>query len=112
MDMKEKIKMNAPDNGNGRVEIIGLDSVLFETVSMENKLCQWDRFAEHVILSCAMPEVPRVTLHNDFMDDTLMPQAFDMLDNILVRYRKMTAWFRANKIDINDVIGENEKFKS
>ena len=110
--MKEKIKMNAPEKEQGAVEIVGLDSIVFEAVSMENKLCQWDRFAEQVILSCAMPEVPRVTLHNDFMDDTLMPQALDMLDTLLVRYRKMTAWFRANKIDIDDVVGDKGKVKS
>ena len=111
--MKEKIKMSAPEKDNGKVEIIGLDNIMFEMVSMENQLGQWDRFAEHVVLSCAMPEVPRVTLHNDFMDDTLMPQALDMLDNVLVRYRKMTAWFRANKIDINDIVGDNDdKVKS
>jgi len=106
--MKDKIKMTSPEKDNGRVEITGLDNIMFEAVSMENKLCQWDRFAEQVILSCAMPEVPRVTLHNDFMDDTLMPQAFDMLDTLLVRYRKMTAWFRANKIDVNDIVGDKD----
>lgn len=107
--MKEKIKMNAPEHSNGRVEIIGLDNIMFEMVSMENQLGQWDRFAEQVVLSCAMPEVPRVTLHNELMENTLMPQALDMLDNILVRYRRMTSWMRKNGIDPESVAGEDKK---
>ena len=110
--MKDKIKMTAPEKEGGRVEIIGLDNIMFEAVSMENKLCQWDRFAEQVALACSMPEIPRFTLHNESMDDTMMPHALDLLDNLLVRYRKMTAWFRANNIDINDVVGGNDKVKS
>lgn len=77
----------------------------------ENMLCKYERFAEHVILSCAMPEIPRYTIHDESIDGTQMPQAIEMLDRILVRYRRMTKWMRQNGIDPEAVAGSSDDDK-
>ncbi len=94
------------------IEITGLDEIFAQALDAENMLCKYERFAEHVILSCAMPEIPRYTIHDETLDGTPMPQAFEILDKLLVRYRRMTAWMRTNGIDPESVVGESGKNKS
>lgn len=94
------------------VEITGLDEIFSQALDAENMLCKYERFAEHVILSCAMPEIPRYTIHDETLDGTPMPQAFEILDKLLVRYRRITAWMRTNGIDPESVVGESGKNKS
>ena len=94
------------------VEITGLDEIFAQALDAENMLCKYERFAEHVILSCAMPEIPRYTIHDENIDGTPMPQAFEILDKLLVRYRRITAWMRTNGIDPESVVGESGRNKS
>ena len=91
-----------------RIEIDGLDEIFATALDQENMLCKYERFTEHVILSCAMPEIPRYTLQDEDIEGTSMPQAFDLLDKILVRYRRMTAWMRQNGIDPENIAGKGE----
>lgn len=97
---------------NPTVTVTGLDDIFSDAIDTENMLCKYERFAEHVILSCAMPEIPRYTLHIDTIEGTLMPQAFDLLDRLLVRYRKMTAWMRQNGIDPESIAGNADEKKT
>ena len=93
------------------IETTGLDEIFAQALDAENMLCKYERFAEHVILACAMPEIPRYTMHDETVDATPMPQAFEMLDTLLVRYRRMTAWMRTNGIDPESVAGKKDDEK-
>ena len=93
------------------IEITGLDEIFAQALDAENMLCKYERFAEHVILACAMPEIPRYTMHDETVDATPMPQAFETLDTLLVRYRRMTAWMRQNGIDPESVAGKKDEEK-
>lgn len=94
------------------VTVTGLDEIFNAALDAENMLCRYERFAEHVILACGMPEIPRYTIHIEAIEGTLMPQAFDLLDRLLVRYRKMTSWMRQNGIDPESVTGETDEKKT
>lgn len=94
-----------------KVEVKGIDDILFCIQEQDTMLARYERFAEDVLLSCVMPEVPRYVLA-DGDDDSMMNNAHDALQTLLVRYRKMVAWFKTNKIDIEAVVGGNEKVKS
>lgn len=95
-----------------KVEITGLDEIFASAIDAEAIIGKYERFAEHVLLSCAMPEIPRYTIHDEDIEGTMMPQAFEMLDKILVRYRKMTKWMRQNNIDLEAVCGKVNEDKN
>lgn len=104
--MSEKIKITAPKRGN-RVEIVGLDEMFAYTVEREALIGQYERFTENVLLSCVMPEIPRyIVEHEEDMDG--IKDAFDALQAVLVRYRKMTSWMRNNGIDVESVAGDSK----
>lgn len=90
------------------IEISGLDEIFATAMDLDNMLCKYERFAEHVILCCGMPEIPRYTIHDEDIEGTPMPQAFDLLDTLLVRYRRMTSWMRQNGIDPESIAGKGE----
>lgn len=90
------------------IEISGLDEIFAAAMDMENMLGKYERFAEHVMLCCAMPEIPRYTIQDEEIEGTRMPQALDLLDTLLVRYRKMTSWMRQNGIDPESIAGKGE----
>lgn len=95
-----------------KVEIVGLDEIFASAIDAENILCKYERFTEHVILACAMPEIPRYTIHDESVEGTMMPHALESLDQILVRYRKMTKWMRQNGIDPESVCGKTDEDKN
>ena len=97
------------DSPTIKIELEGLDDVFAAALDNENFLVKYEKFAEHVILSCAMPEIPRYTIHDETLDGTPVPQAFEMLDHLLVRYRRMTAWMRRNGIDPEAVAGKPDE---
>lgn len=94
-----------------KVEITGLDEIFASAIDAEAIIGKYERFAEHVLLSCAMPEIPRYTIHDEEMDGSLMQQGLETLDRILVRYRRMTAWLRQNNIDPETVCGKPDEDK-
>lgn len=102
-------KKGVTRRGTSSIELVGLDSVVTQVISMEMYICKCERFAEEVLLACSMPEIPRLILA-DALDDgaNVLDDAHDAMQRLLVRYRKMTAWFRANKIDVESVVGEND----
>lgn len=110
-----KFKIESPGGEKGmKVELTGIDEVVFAVQEQEMIIGRYERFAEDVLLSCVMPEVPRYLLQRN--DEPLIPvadDAHDALHKLLVRYRKMTAWFRANKIDVEAVAGgDNDSVKN
>lgn len=111
MDKKVKIESGRKD-APVKVVIDGLDNVFLSLADLEALIGKYERFAEHVLLSCAMPEIPRYAIHDETIDGTQMPGAFDLLDRLLVRYRKMTKWFRDNGIDLDAVVGDGNDKKS
>ena len=90
------------------IEISGLDEIFASALEAENIIVKYEKFAEHVILSCGMPEIPRYTIHDEDVEGTPIPQALDLLDTLLVRYRKMTSWMRQNGIDPESIAGKGE----
>ena len=103
---EKKYKITAPKR-DGAVEIIGLDEVIFQAIDSERLIGKYERFTEDVLLSCVMPEIPRYVISYDEDDGTQMGGAHEALHDLLARYRKMTAWFRANKIDVEAVVGDD-----
>lgn len=110
MDKKFPMKSAGPNKDPDipiiKIELEGLDEVFATALDNENFLVKYEKFAEHVILSCAMPEIPRYTIHDGSLECSPIPQAFEMLDSLLVRYRRMTAWMRRNGIDPEAVAGK------
>lgn len=90
------------------IEISGLDKIFAQALKAENIIVKYEKFAEHVILCCAMPEIPRYTMQDEEIEDTRMQPALDLLDKLLVRYRKMTSWMRQNGIDPDSITGKGE----
>ena len=111
MGMKAKIESGKKDDGV-KVVIDGLDDVFLSLADSEALIGKYERFAEHVLLSCVMPEVPRLVLHDETIEGTPIPDALSALDTLLVRYRKMTKWFRNNGIDLDAVVGDGNDKKS
>lgn len=108
---EKKFKVTAPKKGE-TVEIVGLDEVIFQAIDSERMIAEYEKFAEDVALACAMPEIPRYSLAIEDKPE-IIGHAEDILHTLLVRYRKMTAWFRANKIDVESVVGgDNNGIKS
>lgn len=95
-----------------KVEIVGLDEIFASAIDAENVLCKYERFAEHVLLACAMPEIPRCVVHDESIEGTMMPGAIDSLNTVLIRYRKMTRWMRQNGIDPETVAGNGDEEKN
>lgn len=111
MEKKAKIESVKKDAGV-KVVIDGLDNVFLSLADSEALIGKYERFAEHVLLSCAMPEVPRFIVHDETIDGTPMPDALGSLDTLLVRYRKITKWLRGNGIDVESVVGDGGDKKS
>ncbi len=112
--MDKKFTMTGKDKVESpiKVEIIGLDEIFTSAIDAEAIIGKYERFAEHVVLSCAMPEIPRYVIHDEGIDGTMMPHAMESLDTILVRYRKMTKWMRQNGIDPESVCGKLDEEKN
>lgn len=94
------------------VELVGLDEIFALAVETESVLGKYEGFAEHVLLSCVMPEIPRYSIHDEEVDGTMIPRAVEALDSVLVRYRKMTGWMRQNGIDPEAVVGKSDNDKN
>lgn len=109
--MKAESQNKDSDHHAIRIELDGLDEIFASAMDMENMLCKYEHFAEHVILACGMPEIPRYTLHDQDIEGTTIPQALELLDTLLVRYRRMTAWMRQNGLDPENIAGKGETKK-
>ncbi len=105
--MAEKIKITAQKKAE-KVEISGLDGIVHAATLAENIICKYEKFAEDVILSCVMPEVPRYSLQDDEKPE-MIGEAEDVLHTLLTRYRRMTEWMRKNGIDVDAVVGIDVK---
>ena len=111
--MDKKFPMTGKSNDAPvKVEIVGLDEIFASAIDAENILCKYERFTEHVLLSCAMPEIPRCVVHDESIEGTMMPSAIDSLNTILIRYRKMMRWMRQNGIDPEAVVGNGDEDKN
>lgn len=111
MEKKAKIESGKKEAGV-KVVIDGLDDVFLSLADSEALIGKYERFSEHVLLSCAMPEIPRLVVHDETIEGTIIPDAFSALSTLLVRYRKMTNWLRNNGIDPESVVGDGNDKKS
>lgn len=111
--MSPKFKMESGNDAQTtmKVEVKGIDDILFCIQEQDAMMAKYERFAEDVLLSCVMPEIPRFVLA-DNNDDSIIDRAHDALQNLLVRYRKIISWIKANKIDIESIVGNNDNVKS
>lgn len=112
--MDKKFTMTTKDKADApvKVEIVGLDEIFASAIDAENILCKYERFTEHVLLACTMPEIPRCVVHDESIEGTMMPDAMEALNRVLVRYRKMTRWMRQNGIDLEAVCGKANEDKN
>lgn len=113
MDKKFPMRSKGPDKDQDsptiEIKLEGLDEIFASAIDAENLICKYERFAEHVVLSCVMPEIPRYTIHDEEIEKTPMQDAIEYMDRLLVRYRKMTAWMRRNGIDPEAVVGNRDE---
>ena len=108
MEKKKKFEMNATSGDSDiKVEIVGISEIFDTGLQMENLLCKYERFAEDVLLACVMPENPRYVLEYD-EDETMMGEAHNALQKLLVRYRKLVTWMRSNGISVESVCGDDD----
>lgn len=68
----------------------------------------FDAFAEDVLLSVIMPEVPRHMMEDKY-GPHLASDAAAALFSHMEGYRKMLAFFRKNGVDVNEVVGGGDK---
>ena len=110
--MSPKFKMESGNDAQTtmKVEVKGIDDILFCIQEQDALIAKYERFAEDVLLSCVMPEIPRYVLADD-EDGSIADRAHDALQTLLVRYRKMTAWMRTNGIDPESVAGKKDEEK-
>lgn len=107
--MAKKFKVDSGEEVVPKVELSGLDEIFAFAMDSERVIGKYDRFAEHVTLSCAMPEVPRFALEDSEIMGTPMEAAYVALMKLLVRYRKITSWMRSNGIDVEAVAGGDKE---
>ena len=103
----EKFKME--NKRPEKVEIVGLNDIFNTCILMENLLGKFERFAEDVLLSCNAPDTMRYRLEQDDESeaDNLIGQAYDAMQSLLTKYRKILSWMQTNKINIDAVVGED-----
>ncbi len=111
MDKKFPMAAKSSD-ASVKVEITGLDEIFASAIDAENIIGKYERFAEHVLLSCAMPEIPRCTIHDEDIEGTMMPHAMDPLNTVLTRSRTFTKWMRQHGIAPEAVAGKTEEDKN
>ena len=70
-------------------------------------ICKYEAFTNDVLLSCTMPELPRYVLQYDEEEQTYMGDAFQAMQKLLIRYRKLVNWMRANGIDVEAICGDD-----
>lgn len=104
--MEKKFKVDSGNEVVPKVELSGLDDIFAFAVDSERTIGKYERFAEHVTLSCTMPEIPRFALEDSEIMGTPMEDAYVSLMKLLVRYRRMTSWMRSNGIDVEAVAGD------
>ena len=109
MKEEKEVKAVIPKKGD-KIEITGLDSLLGTLMDVTVQLCDHQKFVEDVLLSCVMPETPRYSLQYDGEDENIS-SAESALYQRMDEWRKMTAWFRANNIDLDAVLGRDGKDK-
>ena len=109
MEKEEKFKVDSGNEVVPKVELSGLDEIFAFAVDSERVIGKYERFAEHVTLSCAMPEIPRFALEDSEIMDTPMEGAYSALMKLLVRYRRITSWMRSNGIDVEAVAGGDKE---
>lgn len=109
MEEGKKVKAVVPRKGD-KIEITGIDKVLGTIMDVTIQLCDMQKFVEDVLLSCVMPETPRYSLQYDGEDENIS-SAESALYQRMEEWRKMTAWFRANNIDLDAVLGRDGKDK-
>ena len=102
--------MEERDDGVAVPAIPGISEALEFVSALTDEVAEYRAFAEDVLLACAMPDVPRFSVEHDdsipFIHD-----AAGMLFNRMTEYRKMVAWFRANNIDLDAILGREGKDK-
>lgn len=88
----------------------GIGEALEFVSALTDEVAEYRAFAEDVLLACAMPDVPRFSVERDdplpFIQDASV-----MLFNRMTEYRKMVAWFQANNIDLDAILGREGKDK-
>lgn len=109
MKEEKEVKAVIPKKGD-KIEITGLDRLLGTLMDVTVQLCDYQNFVEDVILACTMPETPRYSLQYDGEDENIS-SAESALYQRMEEWRKMTAWFRANNIDLDAVLGRDGKDK-
>ena len=67
----------------------------------------FDAFAEDVLLSVVMPEVPRHMMAEKYGPHAAGDAAGELFRH-MEGYRKILAFLRKNGIDVNDIIGGDE----
>lgn len=68
---------------------------------------EYDAFAEDVLLSVIMPEVPRHMMEDKY-GPHLAGDAAAALFSHMEGYRKILAFLRKNGIDVNEVVGSGD----
>lgn len=111
MEEGKKVKAVVHRKGD-KIEITGLDRLLGTLMDVTIQLCDHQKFVEDVLLACAMPDTPRYSIQYDGEDENIS-SAESALYKRMEEWRKMTAWFRANNIDLDAVLGRdgNDKKK-
>lgn len=99
------------DENEVEIPIVGgIDKALEFVAALTDEIAAYRAFAEDVLLACAMPETPRYSLQYDGEDENIS-SAESALYKRMEEWRKMTAWFQSNNIDLDAVLGRERKDK-
>lgn len=99
------------DENEVEIPIVGgIDKALEFVAALTDEIAAYRAFAEDVLLACLMPETPRYSLQYDGEDENIS-SAESALYQRMGEWRKMTAWFQSNNIDLDAVLGREGKDK-
>lgn len=88
----------------------GATDLAFLVSNLQSEADDYAMFAEDVLLSVIMPDVPRFMLEDKYkghMADSAAAELFRHMEG----YRKILDFLRRNGIDVNTIIGDGDEKK-
>lgn len=88
------------------LKLTGLAELVEQIASLQAEIDMFGSFANEVLISVLMPEHVRYFFEDDYPGRA--GEALDALTRHMHDYRKILEFLRLNKIDVNQILSDNE----
>ena len=88
------------------IKLTGLSDLVEQIASMQAEIDMLNSFANEVLVSVIMPEHVRFFFEDDYIGRA--GEAIEALSKHMHDYRKILEFLRLNKIDVNQILADNE----